>query len=182
MHVTPVHEAADLSVPGVAYITHFMFSAFFFVIYSTCNTFSKKQSLFFSVKLRAGFSLLPRNSWSRLPSPAWPKDQGSTKTPPSYFHLQNRCWQSLGTPESTGKHRDSVVMEKTHLCRDWGCAVSVLLNPRMMPASIPHKYSAWWFHNRRSVSPSQSWPQHWPKHRMCHYQMVQVAIKSIKQK
>lgn len=104
MHVTPVHEAADLSVPGVAYITHFMFSAFFFVIYSTCNTFSKKQSLVFSVKLRAGFSLLPRNSWSRLPSSAWPKDQGSTKTPPSYFHLQNRCWQSLGTPESTGKH------------------------------------------------------------------------------
>lgn len=90
----------------------------------------------------------------------------------------SKAWAHLRAQGNT----DSVVMEKTHLCRDWGCAVSVLLNPRMMPASIPHKYSAWWFHNRRSVSPSQSWPQHWPKHRMCHYQMVQVAIKSIKQK
>lgn len=103
MHVTPEQGAADLSVPGVAYITHFMFSASFPVIYSTCNTFSRKSKawvgffcwfgllFFFSVKLSAGFSLLPRNSWSLLLSPAWPKDQGGRKTPPRHFHLQDRC-------------------------------------------------------------------------------------------
>lgn len=150
MHITPVHEAADLSVTGVTFITHFMFSAFFSIIYNSCNTFSKRQSLFFfPVKLRAGFSPLPRNSCSRLPRAAWPKDRGSTKTPPSHFHQQNRCKQSLGTPEGTGKHRHSVDIEKTHLCRDWGCAVCALLSPRVMPASIPHKYSAWCFHNKQ---------------------------------
>lgn len=37
-------KPADLSVTGVAYITHFTFSAFFSLIYSSCNAFSKKQS------------------------------------------------------------------------------------------------------------------------------------------
>lgn len=155
MHVTPVQEAADLSVTGVAFITHFMFSAFFSVIYRSCNTFSRKQSLFSPLQLRAAFSLLPCNSWSRLPSPAWPEEQGSRRTTPNHFHLQNRGEQSLGTPEGAGKHRGT---EKTHPCRDWGCAVSVLLSPRMV--QLPsHTNPAWWFHNdqpKAGLSTAQS--------------------------
>lgn len=178
MHVTPVHEATDLSVAAVAFITHFMFSACFSVIYSTCNTFSKKQSLFFfqwsSELASPSQQVIPDHICLVLRGQRTREAERNLWATSTCRRDASKAWAHLGGQEIQGfsGHREIPSLQ------GWGCAVSVLPSPRMMPAPSHTKFHLVVFHNPEV---SQCIPQHCPKLRMHHYQM-QVAMKSIKQK
>lgn len=86
-------KPADLSVPSVAYITHFTFSAFPSLICRSCGAFPKKA------KLRAGFSHLLCMKFL-LPGPEKHKD--TSKLSPLAEQMQAKPGHTRGLCRNTG--------------------------------------------------------------------------------
>lgn len=92
-------KPADLPVPGVAYITHFTFSAFLSLICSSCGAFPKKAKPDFVVKLRAGFSHLP---WIKFLLPGSGKHNDTSKLFPLAEQMQAKPGHTRGLCGNTG--------------------------------------------------------------------------------
>jgi len=95
-------KPADLSVTSAAYITHFTFSAFFSLIYSSCKAFAKNQSLALqrSSELASPFChvipdhtcLVPQGQRSReAQRHLWAISTGRTDASKAWPHMRERA-------------------------------------------------------------------------------------------